>query len=141
MPASVAVVFASVAILAITVAGVLFTDLYSTLTGSADQQLAGIFDPNRFPSPAAGTSARPKNALNCEDIIFRATKDGIKYVRKADGGVYIGAEFKKKFGFYKMEYGLLAPADAASVDRFIRAKLEYALYNCEGPFTRTGANF
>jgi len=141
MPASVAVVFASVAILAITVAGVLFSDLYSTLTGSADQQLAGEFDQNRYPSPAAGITSRPKNALNCDDVIFRATKDGIKYVRQAGGGVFIGAEYKENFGFYKMEYGLLAPVDAASIDRFTRAKLKYALYNCDGPFTRTGADF
>ena len=131
----------SIAILAITVAGVLFSDLYSRYTGSADEQLASEFDPALFPSPAAGIPGKPEYALNCEGIIFSTTKDGIKYVRQASGGIFIGAEYQKKFGFYRMEYGLLAPVDDADVDRIIRAKLKYALYNCEGPFIRSGTDF
>jgi hypothetical protein len=138
---SVTAVFASIVILAVTVAGVLFSDLYSKFTGSDQQQLAGDFDPSRYPSPSAGVSSKPKYALTCEGVIYRATKGGVKYVRQASGGVFIGAEHLNKFGFYKMEYGLLAPVDESTVDRFTKAKLKYALYNCEGPFERSGADF
>ena len=136
----VTVVFVSIAILAVTVAGVLLSDLYSRYTGSTDLELASEFDPALLPSPAAGPR-KPEYALNCDGIIFNTTKDGIKFVREASGGVFIGAEYQKEFGFYRMEYGLLAPVDEAEVDRFVRAKLKYALYNCEGPFVRTGADF
>ena len=78
---SVTAVFASIIILAITVAGVLFSDLYSKFTGSDQEHLAGEFDPSRYPSPSAGVSSKPKYALNCDDVIYRTTKDGIKYVR------------------------------------------------------------
>ena len=138
---SVTIIMVSVAILAITVTGILFSDFYSPESTPIEDEVAARFDPDRLPPPAAGIAGRQIFPRNCDDINYRTTQDGIKYVRLAGGGTLIGAEYNKKFGFYRIEYGLLNPVDAGSVDSFTKEKLKYALYNCDGPFTLTGVGF
>ena len=130
----------SAGILVIAAAGVLINSVYNEVTDPVEFENVSVFDPSRLPAPAAGVPAQ-KYTQSCDNIIFSTTKGGVRYVRQKVGSVVIGAEYNDEFGFYKLEYGVLKPIDSNAVDQYDKAKLKYALYNCDGPYVPTGAEF
>lgn len=105
----------------------------------------GNFYPDSLPAPGAGIpeygsgrsqgSGRP---LDCEGVIFRVAENGIRFVRVSGGGRYYAAEVNNMFSIYTMDYGYLVEVENSSLDTHAYRKLKYALYHCDGAFTRSG---
>ncbi|MCK5479805.1 MAG: hypothetical protein KAJ06_01615 [Gammaproteobacteria bacterium] len=108
------------------------------------RQMAGLsgpddFNPNSLPTPGAGIlkqeAGRP---LDCEGVIFRASDNGIRYVRESGAGYYYAAEVNNIFGIYILNYGYLLKVENPGLDIPTYKKLKHALYHCDGLYTQSG---
>ena len=101
------------------------------------------FDPASLPPPAAGIALdRIKPQKSCDGIVYSISKDGIRYVREAGGGVLLAAEIDNTVGFYQLgEYSSLEYLDRSMMEPSVPARLEYALTHCNAEYLPSGLNF
>ncbi len=108
------------------------------------RQMAGLsdsyaFNPDSLPAPGAGILKQEAGrSLDCDGVIFRASDNGIRYVRESGAGRYYAAEVNNKFGIYILNYGYLLKVENPGLDIPTYRKLKNALYNCDGLYTQSG---
>jgi hypothetical protein len=101
------------------------------------------FDPASLPPPAAGiVPEKSQPQQGCEGVVYSISKDGIKYVREAGGGVMLAAELGSSVGFFQIgEYNSLEYPGRTRMESSDPSRLEYALTHCNAEYLPSGLNF